>query len=221
MLKNWWTALLDIVYPPHCPACRSQVNEQGAWCANCLPEVIRLREAAPEGSLPAHLSGCLAVLDYNGAVKTLLHRLKFRPDRGAAEYLVWLLNHRVSWAKLQRPDAVVPVPLSAYRLATRGFNQTELLFADWTRRQEIPWLNALERLRDTRPQWQLSPLERRRNIKDAFAVSDPALVKGKTILLVDDILTTGFTLSECAKTLKKAGAKEINALALASGAVGW
>ena len=220
MLKNWWTGLLDIIYPPRCPSCRTIVSELGAWCDNCLPAVIRLREASPEES-PAFIRQCLTVLAYDGTVKKLLHRLKFQPDPKAAKYFVWLLNKRVSWAKLQRPDAIVPVPLSASRLAVRGFNQTELLFLSWSQGQDIPWLNALERQRDTLPQWQLSPLERHRNIKGAFAVPDPVLVRGKSILLVDDILTTGVTLSECAKMLIKAGAKEVRTLALAGGAIGW
>jgi predicted amidophosphoribosyltransferase len=80
---------------------------------------------------------------------------------------------------------------------------------------------VLARHRDTLPQWQLSPIERRRNIKGAFIVTQPELVQGKTVLLVDDILTTGFTLAECARTLRKAGAKEVYGLALASGAAGW
>jgi ComF family protein len=164
---------------------------------------------------------CLTILPYEGAVKHLLHRLKFQPDPQAANYFSWLLDNKVNWAKLLCPELVVPVPLSVERAAKRGFNQTELLFRPWCQAHGYAWAEVLARHRDTLPQWQLSPIERRRNIKGAFVVLQPELVQGKTVLLVDDILTTGFTLAECARTLKKAGAKEVHGLALASGASGW
>lgn len=221
MLNTWWTALLDVFYPPRCPSCRSLVSQQGAWCQQCLPDRLTLRELAPGGKRPVALAMCWTILPYDGTVKQLLHRLKFRPDPKAAGYFCWLLANQVNWNKLSRPDLIAPVPLSAERLAKRGFNQTELLFQPWCEAQGYVWADVLDRQHDTLPQWQLSPLERRRNIKDAFIVSQPEAVQGKRILLVDDILTTGFTLSECARTLKKAGAREVSALALASGALGW
>lgn len=212
--------MLNIIYPPHCPKCRRRVEEQGAWCEQCAPGRFVLREAAPEGHRPAALAVCLTLLPYDGTVKILLHRLKFRPDPVAAKYFVWLLHNKVNWAKLQPPEIVAPVPLSAERLAKRGFNQTELLFRPWCKAQQIQWADVLARNRDTLPQWKLSSVERRQNIKGAFVVIKPELVIGRTVLLVDDILTTGFTMSECAKTLKAAGAKEVWGLALASGAPG-
>lgn len=221
MISAWWTALLNLVYPPRCPGCKSPVSEQGAWCRQCLPDRLTLRELAPGGRRPAALAICWTILPYDGSVKKLLHRLKFRPDPQAAGYFCWLLEHQVNWAKLSEPELIIPVPLSAERLAKRGFNQTELLFRPWCTAQGYAWSDIMVRGRDTLPQWRLSPLERRRNIKDAFSVTCPEAVRGKRILLVDDILTTGYTLSECARTLKKAGAKEVSALALASGASGW
>lgn len=199
MLTAWWTALLDLFYPPRCPACYSQVGEQGAWCDDCLPSIVTLRELAPSGKRPPALSLCFTLLSYDGTVKRLLHRLKFNPEPGAARYFEWLLQNKVNWAKLIVPDLVVPVPLAPARLAQRGFNQTEMLFRPWCESQGLLWADLLLRTRDTRPQWQLSPLERRRNISGAFAVMQPDRVRDKTILLVDDILTTGVTLNECAR----------------------
>jgi ComF family protein len=221
VLKNWWTALLDIVYPPRCPACRSAVSVQGGWCSRCLPESVPLRELPPGGQRSAALDICLTIFPYDGAVKHLLHKLKFQPDPKAACYFAWLLENKVNWAKLHGPELVAPVPLSVQRLAKRGFNQTELLFKPWCEAHGYIWADTLVRNRDTLPQWQLSPIERRQNIKGAFAVTQPELVQGKTVLLVDDILTTGYTMAECARTLKKAGAKAVCGLALASGAARW
>lgn len=219
MLTAWWNALLDLLYPPRCPACRASVGEQGAWCSRCLPDKLCLRELAPEGRLPSALDLCCTILPYDGTTKRLLHRLKFKPDPATARYFKWLLTNKVNWAKLPVSNLVVPVPLSPQRIAKRGFNQTELLFHPWCREKPLPWGNALIRTRDTQPQWQLTPLERSKNIKGAFNVIDPESVRSKTILLVDDILTTGLTMNECARTLKKAGAIKVHGLALASGAV--
>lgn len=221
MLKSCWQALLDLLYPPRCPACGSATPVQGAWCRLCLPELLPLRELAAGGRRPRPLSLCLTIVPYTGTVRQLLHRLKFRPDRRAAGYLAWLLCNRVNWNKLPPPELVIPVPLSPQREAWRGFNQTELLFRGWSEKQGYCWADLLRRRRDTQPQWQLPPLQRRRNIKAAFAVQHPEQLQGKTVLLVDDILTTGFTMAECARTLRRAGAGEVYGLALASGAADW
>jgi len=81
-----------------------------------------------------------------------------------------------------------------------------------------PWEEVLARIRATEPQWELTPGERRKNIKGAFGSTRPELIRDKNILLVDDIFTTGITLNECARVLKKAGARKVFGLALASGA---
>ena len=103
------------------------------------------------------------------------------------------------------PDAlVIPVPVSADRRAERGFNQVELLFGDWSRQQGLEWdAGTLLRRRPTTPQWELDRTQRRENIKGAFFVNAPATVQDRHILLVDDIVTTGRTLEECAGVLRQ------------------
>ena len=122
-------------------------------------------------------------------------------------------------AELVSPDVlVIPVPVSADRLAERGFNQVELLFGDWSRQQGLEWeAGTLLRRRPTTPQWELDRTQRRENIKGAFFVNAPATVQDRHILLVDDIVTTGRTLEECAGVLRQAGAESVRALALANG----
>jgi ComF family protein len=110
-------------------------------------------------------------------------------------------------------EVLVPVPLHTRRLKERGFNQAVLLAQAFP---EKPLAReTLVRVRHTPPQTGLNPKERRENVRKAFAVPRPEEVKGKTILLVDDVYTTGATVRECAKVLLKAGAREVNVLTVA------
>lgn len=220
MLNNWWGALLDIIYPPRCPVCRQPVDVHGAWCPVCLAPVLAGHELNLAGRRLAALASCRVVCDYAAGVKTLLHQLKFRGSTRAGISLAWLLAARPDVLRQGGIQAVVPVPLHPGRLAERGYNQTELIFRRWSERQGWPWLDTLVRTRPTVPQWELVPAERRRNVRGAFALTHPGAIRGKTILLVDDIVTTGATMNECAKVLRRGGAAKVIGLALAGGDYG-
>jgi ComF family protein len=113
------------------------------------------------------------------------------------------------------PDAIIPVPLHRKRLLSRGYNQSTELCRSLARRLERPVISdGLNRIKNTVPQTKLGTVERQENIKAAFDASS-IRVKGKSILLVDDVYTTGATLRECTRTLKRAGTKEVNVLVLA------
>lgn len=113
-------------------------------------------------------------------------------------------------------DLLIPVPLHIKRLKERGFNQAVLLSKEIKRAHSIPIeMFGLKRIRATRPQVLLKEKERMLNVKGAFAVKNPANIKGRKVLLIDDVFTTGATVNECAKVLKKAGAERIDVLTLA------
>ncbi len=180
----------------------------------------RRPRAQSRGRRLAALASCQVLCDYTAGVKTLLHQLKFRGSPRAAASLAWLLTARPNDLRQGGIQAVVPVPLHPARLAERGYNQTERIFRRWSERQGWPWLDALARTRLTAPQWELPPAERRRNVRGAFALTRPEAIRGKIILLVDDIVTTGATMNECAKVLRRGGAAKVHALALAGGDYG-
>ncbi len=150
-------------------------------------------------------------------MKRLLHDIKFRSVKKYRPHFSRLLEYCRPQLRLNTIDLVVPVPLDSRRLAVRGFNQTELIFHDGLSRHFV-WDEVLKRERPTLPQWELGAAARRDNIRGAFAVQQANCVCGKHILLVDDIFTSGITMNECARTLKKAGAARVTGLALASGA---
>lgn len=165
---------------------------------------------------PPPYDGLCYALEYEGPARELVHKFKFAAQPGLAASLAELGKDTLApWLEGLGDVIVVPVPLSARRLFTRGYNPAYLLarrFAGWTGAEATD--GVMRRVRNTRPQFELSPDERAANVKGAFAVAAPERVKGRRVVLFDDIYTTGATAKECAKTLDKAGAKEVWVAAL-------
>lgn len=214
MLRVLWQTVLDIIYPPTCPVCRREVAVVPMWCDACLATVWRPHLVQATHYRLRHLQRVATVCEYTGGVKTLLHAMKFHGKKRYATALGWLLTREP--ISLPPWDIAVIVPLHPERERVRGYNQVEEIFRMWLTEQGKPVVAMLKRARSTQPQWRLHVKERRKNIKDAFVVTRPEWVKGHRILLIDDIVTTGITLDECAKVLYKAGAAEVQALTLAS-----
>lgn len=210
--------LLDLLYPPKCPGCRAGVTEHGAWCGVCADAVKDRRQIALTEHKLTAIDACHTLYDYEGSLKRVMHDMKFRQAARYGKHLAWLLERGAVELSFPAPHGVIPVPLHAGRLAERGFNQTELIFKDWAAKRGLEWLDVLVRTRQTQPQWELNLAGRKANIRGAFSVARPAAIAGRNLLLVDDIFTTGLTLNECAKELKKAGAKQVYCLTLASNA---
>lgn len=215
MLGGWWEALLDLVFPPACPVCRQAVDKHGALCRKCLAAVLLPRRLNVAVRRLAALDGCWVLCEYTAGIRLMIHNVKFHQADQLAVHFGTLLAERLEETAYRDVDAVVPVPLHASRLAERGYNQTELIFRKWANDHGLIWLEALDRVRATSPQWELEPAGRRKNVKGAFEVTRPDRISGKNILLVDDIVTTGATLHECAKMLKRSGAVTVTGLALA------
>ncbi len=156
-----------------------------------------------------------AALEYKGTVRDAIHIYKYGRLRAMREFLGPII---ADGAGRFFPDAEVAaaVPLHRRRLAKRGFNQSLFLAKYAARTLDIPLnLDGLARIRYTRPQVELSSAEREENVKGAFAVARPEEFRDKRVLLVDDVYTTGATVRECAKVLKKAGAEKVYVLTVA------
>ena len=215
----WLEAGLQLLFPPQCPACGGDVGRRDAWCSRCLNELWDPRQLAVNAKGMRHVKTCRVLTGYGGAVRTLLHGLKFERRRGNAAPLAWLvaMADAAELTGLPLADGVViPVPLAATRLAERGFNQVDLIFAAWCHRQKLEWQDGvLLRQRDTLPQWELDRQQRRENMNGAFICNAPEKIHHRHILLVDDIVTTGTTLEQCAEVLCQAGAASVSAFCLA------
>lgn len=200
---------LNALYPRSvtCDLCgRDAFLEAAGPGAFLCPACLQLLRPAPPLPPPARLEGLAAGLAYTEEAARLIHRFKY----GGAQYLAETLA-----AFLPPPpgaDCVVPVPLYPGRQRKRGYNQSELLARRLARDTGIPLERGLlARLRDTPSQTALHPGDRARNVRGAFRAQGSAL--GRRILLVDDVCTTGATLSECARVLRAAGAAGVWAMA--------
>jgi ComF family protein len=214
-----------------CAACVDRLQPQhDTLCARC-GDALGMESARFGASLgidvctlcrlaPPDFSRAVAFAAYDTEMREMLHLLKFEGRRPIAEHV---LGRRLASAivKLREQTAseltVIPVPLFAARERRRGFNQAALLAVaalKQLRRSEPTWslrLNtrALSRIKDTHAQYSLNPSQRRHNLRGAFRVIDPTAIRGREILLIDDILTTGATARECSRVLLAAGAEKV------------
>lgn len=190
-----------------CAVCNAE-TENGVFCPVCRRSELLL-EAMP-GLL--NLDGAVMGYKYSGALKNMLHKLKFE---GESKFLQLLAEEAVFLAQAYGEssfDMVVSVPTDAARRKQRGFDIPESIFAQALAVKGAWQPQVLARIKATVPQYGLAPDKRRSNVRGCFAVQGD--VRGAKILLVDDILTTGATLDEAAKTLRQAGAKSVYALTL-------
>ena len=156
-----------------------------------------------------------SAFNYDGAVKNLISRFKYSGEKYLSEFFTEELKP-VFLKHIGYADAVVYVPSTKKKIRQRGYNQGEVLAREFARFAEIPVVDALEKIKDTESQVGLTQKERRKNLKGCFKVTNKDLVKGKRVLLIDDVLTTGSTAEIIAEKLKKAGAKEVVVLTVAS-----
>jgi competence protein ComFC len=212
-LRRAAAAVLDLIYPPLCASC----DRPGAgWlCAECAARLQKLSHTAQPTTIgaPPHTLPVFSCAPYAAEIETVIHAFKYRATPQLADvFAPWLID---LWqAHGLRADACIPVPLHRARMRERGFNQSAWLAKRFAKATATPCLErALVRTRNTRQQALLNPAERRGNVADAFAAT-PAIA-GKTLVLIDDVLTTGATLLDCARACHQAGAKEVFALTIA------
>ena len=238
ILREIIKGLPDLIWPPRCAACAKSLAPSDSdplrelFCPVCASSVIWVtspfcpRCGVPfEGVGEDHLClDCLVdpplfrkvgtVFEYGGAVAEALTKLKYASASELARPFANLLA-KLSLG-LSSPDAVIPVPLHTKRLVKRGFNQSALLGRPVARIQGARFSPGLvRRILDTAPQASCTRKARFENIKGAFAVTNPEKVRGKRILIVDDVITTGATIREVSKVLMRSKAKSVEVIAVA------
>lgn len=226
MNKNICRRLLELIYPPRCMFCdelipAGKTQPVCGACLNSLPFIPGTElweiEGFPEST---SLSGIYSLLRYEGVVREAILRFKFRGEKGySADFSALIYKGLTSTGFLNAAgdvDFIIPAPLYKNKEKARGYNQAELLADELSKLYNIPVLRGnLLRVRDTERQSELNAARRYENTLGAFCLLKPEDVYSKNILLVDDIITTGATLNECAKTLKNNGASKIYAVTIA------
>lgn len=209
-------ALLDLFFPPRCAFCGGLLGagEEGL-CAQCQ-QALPWTGAEDPPKRCAGLSQCLSPLWYQDLVRRSFHRYKFSGKTGRAGTYGRLMAQCVHDRLEGEFDLLTWVPLSKKRLRRRGYDQSLLLAQAVAGELGTEVASTLRKVRDTRAQSSLEGEDQRSaNVKDVYEVPCPQVVAGKRILLVDDVVTTGSTLSECAKALLAAGAADVSAVTLA------
>jgi ComF family protein len=224
MLRSAARWALDFALPPRCAGCGTTVSEVHSFCPDCwkkmeflghsgcatcgMPlEATEQKTCAACLARPPRIARTRAAVAYDELSRSLAIRLKYGRKVAIARTMARYMAPLVADGDNR---LLIPVPLHRTRLWQRGFNQSALVARELSRRLGIaadPL--ALRRIRRTPPLKGMSPLQRRRTVAGSFRVRDRGAVAGKTVILVDDVLTTGSTADACARTLKRAGAARV------------
>ena len=194
--EDCWNSL-NVLPHPFCPTCRTFLNQSTRRCSSCL------------GSSSLSFNRSLGLFD--PYYQTLLHHFKYKRKISLGKELGKRLGELLKQDEFSKDyDYLMPVPLHNARERERGYNQSKILAEEISELTFLPLLDkVLIRKKNTRDQTNLNAEERERNVRGAFVVRDNIELKGKKVILVDDVMTTGATLKECSRVLKEAGVKEV------------
>ena len=235
MFSRLLHTIADFLAPPICPLCRQDIFlDASGICEACqatLPQMPERRCRLCGGPNDSHLEICgdcarledtppwqvaVAAFPFSGPVRRAIHAFKYQGQLALAPFLA----HRMveEWhhtSALPNIDMVTHIPLHLWRFLNRGYNQAAILANLVAKQLGVPERTLLTRTRSTGQQARLSPDARRRNVAKAFQPLFPKRLRGLSLLLIDDVFTTGATLTAAAKTLLKAGAGQVSILTIA------
>lgn len=182
-----------------CRKCGDRVNEYTFYCDNCK-------------QTEHNFDRVICCSKFDGVAKHMIYKLKYGEAKYLARVMAIFMAEKFESVCREKIDLIIPVPLSRERMKERGYNQAELIAKHLSKLLNIEIHNSVLRVKDTPTQTHLSRDERRENLLGAFDISDKEILKGKTILLVDDVCTTGATMDEISKLLRKCKVKAIYGL---------
>jgi ComF family protein len=237
LLGTLFAPIADLLLPPVCVVCRKRIGGHGLICGACFAQIefigpplcdrlgVPLPYDTGEGkqlsaaaiTKPPVYDRARAVARYSSTMRELIQSFKYH-DRQEGVPLFGRWMSKAGAELLADADLIVPVPLYSWRLWSRRFNQSAMLAHEVGRLARVPVdCSALKRVRRTTSQVGLSPDQRRRNVAGAFRVpkAQASAIKGKKIVVIDDVITTGSTAEACARALRRAGATRVDVLALA------
>ena len=228
--------MLTFIYPERCPVCQRLVMPKGALIhPECKKKLDNIKEpickkcGVPLSSQDEeYCEECICGTDrgwelgrslfpYHGAV---FHALRLVKNEGTQEFVRFFAKqmylNQLSFIRQVAPECIVPVPLHPLKKRSRGFNQAELLAVAFGKERKLPVRQLLLKTKKTKDQKNLSKMQRIKNVKDAFTIDENALGTNipKSVLLVDDVSTTGSTLTACANELKRAGVGRVSFLSV-------
>jgi ComF family protein len=237
LARKTLAAVADFLVPAQCLVCHAAVDAQNTLCGACWRQIHFIRAplcdrlgiplpggvaaagrivSASAAANPPDYDRARAVAHFTGAIRPLVHRLKYN-DRQETRALFGAWLTEAGRDLTADADLLIPVPLSRTRLLWRRFNQSAMLAHELSRQTGVPMAAlALVRRRSTPPQVGLTRAQRDENVAGAFAVTRQGrtLIRDRNVVLIDDVITTGATVSACARVLRRAGAARVDVLAL-------
>lgn len=212
-IKKLKSNTMDIFFPVRCPYCENVIAKTEYACENC-------KKQFPEQAIIKYAVGgykCASPFPYDGIFKKAVGKFKFKNRGGYAKQLSFVIVQSILESFNPNDfDIITCVPMHKKRLRQRGYNQAELLAVECSEIMKIPYKDTLEKYKENLEQHSIKASERADNVRGVYRIIDKSLVKGKNILIIDDIITTGNTLGECARILMKSGCKSVSCAVVCS-----
>lgn len=214
-IKSVLSRFLELLFPPRCALCGAVIPAGVQVCTRCRQENpcvhAEKRIDLPEGGKTI---SCKVPYRYEGKIREAIIRFKFYGRTSSAIFFGERVADEFA-GQADQFDFITSVPVSAQRKKRRGYNQSELIARNAAQRLRLPYAEVLEKIADNPEQHKLSREDRKRNVCGVYRPLSSGTIQGKRILLIDDIVTTGATLGECAKELLEAGAQAVTCAAIA------
>ena len=217
-MKRIFRKILDFLFPDSCILCELELNQCEEFiCSSCY---VLLNPFEPDiyeshkkflGKINIKDISAMYIYSKDSYVQNIMHSIKYK---GNSKLAVILGEEYASKNTLKGIDLITPVPLHSKRFRKRGYNQSMEWAKGISDKSGILALEVLKRTKETKTQTKQSRFERWKNVEDSFSIMEPDQIKGKTILLVDDVITTGSTIEACANELIKHGAREVKVAAI-------
>lgn len=219
-------SIFDFIFPRFCPACNNKLSiNENVVCSNCILSIKRIQNDFLQKEYQKKFANDNLIADFQSLfifekekeLQKIIHGLKYENKVYIGKFLGLLLAQELlNELKKWNADFIMPIPLHSLKKAQRGYNQSYYIAKGISSVLKIPVVTStIKRNRFTESQTKKSAVERRINVEGAFSVRKATKVKNKKIILVDDVITTGATISECARILKNSGAKNIYAVSIA------
>ena len=216
-VKEQFNRLMDYLFPPHCIFCSKVIPVGKQICDKCSQEINPINSVKRINLVECGKTiTCAVPYVYQNQVRNSIIQFKFHGKRQFAKFYAEKMAKLImeSYCTLHI-DIVTCVPISQNRLNIRGYNQSELIALELVKLLNLPYKSLLAKKSDNKEQHKLTMQERKKNVKGVYMAINPDLIDDKTILLIDDIVTTGATVSECAKELFLANANDVICAAVA------
>ena len=193
--------LFCIIFPERCPYCQKIIKSAKIACDDCTDKLDTLQKPIIRGTYGYR---CISSFVYGGFIRRMILRIKYHDRIQSIPQCAVIMERDIRRLyNGYRFDVITSVPMHKKDLKKRGYNQSELLAKELSKRLDIPYADLLVKVKRTKKQQSCSYKERKTNVRGAFQVIDKTLIEGKNILIIDDIITSGETLGNCCKTLNR------------------